>query len=317
MPGFCTECGKKRKLNNDRICTPCVNKSAPAATDTVGIIGAAAAPDPPPPPPTCDVDDEETLNNVKFGSLKSWLNATFAHHVTQLDERLSREIGAVKDDLQTTKTSLDQTNAEIAKLKKELTDYKKATNEKVVGLDTRVKTLDTDAKKQKIISENNLKYLINLDRNERRRNVIIFGVPEQDLTIEDVTVGTDQKKCELILNYIGVPAVIDEVREMFRLGKPVEDKVRPIKLKLNSSDDVTSILDCKGELNKLPQTIYIKPDKSKSEVTEYQRMGKRKKELEEQYPVPEGARPRVVLDKGVLTLDGTTVDEFKPVQSLF
>ena len=46
-------------------------------------------------------------------------------------------------------------------------------------------------------------------------------------------------------------------------------------------------------------------------------MGKRKQELLQQYPVDEGAPSRVVLDKGVLKLDGVVVDEFKAVQTLF
>ena len=35
-------------------------------------------------------------------------------------------------------------------------------------------------KNTKVTSENNLKYLINLDRNTRKRNVILFSVPEHD-----------------------------------------------------------------------------------------------------------------------------------------
>ena len=46
-------------------------------------------------------------------------------------------------------------------------------------------------------------------------------------------------------------------------------------------------------------------------------MGKRKAELLEQYPTEDGADPRVTLEKGVLKLDGTEIDRYKPVQSLF
>ena len=64
-------------------------------------------------------------------------------------------------------------------------------------------------------------------------------------------------------------------------------------------------------------TIYIKPDKTKSEVAEYRRLGQRKIDLEKDYPVATGDDPRVVLEKGVLKVDGVKVDEFKSVQSLF
>ena len=46
-------------------------------------------------------------------------------------------------------------------------------------------------------------------------------------------------------------------------------------------------------------------------------MGQRKTELQADYPVGEGDEQRVVLEKGVLKVDGVKVDEFKSVQSLF
>ena len=317
---FCSKCGKKdtrnRTINEStKICSDC-EPVANASNDQQ--TADAAAPFPPPPtPPACNVDDDETLNNVKFGSLKKWLNETLSYHVAQIDDRLTREIGAVKEDLQNTNKALGETTSEVTKLKKELADVKKTTGDNVAGLDKRTKDLEAEMKKHKTVSENNLKYLINLDRNDRRKNVILFGIPEVDLTIGSEVASTDQEKCELILGYIGVP-IMEKVRELFRLGKASEGKVRPIKLKFSSSEDATLILTEKSKLNDLDgHTIYIKPDKTKAEVTEFQRMGKRKQELLQQYPVDEGLPSRVVLDKGVLKLDGVVVDEFKAVQTLF
>ena len=259
------------------------------------------------------------LANVKFGCLKKWFNETLAYHVAQMDDRLTKEIGAMKEDLQTTKAALEDTNSEITKVKKDLAEVKRSTQENVTGLDNRVKNLEADTKKEKMVSDNNLKYLINLDRNDRRKNVIMFGVPEDgvNLTIGDTTAISDDDKCKLLLEYIGAP-IIEKVMEMFRLGKATEGKVRPIKLKLLSSDDVTAIFDVKEKLKDLnDHTIYMKPDKTKAEVAEFRRIGERKKELIEQYPVPQGEPARVVLAKGVLSLDDVKVDEYKPVQSLF
>ena len=109
-----------------------------------------------PPPPPCDVDDEETLNNVKFGSLKNWLNATFAHHVSQLDERLTKEIGTIKEDLQNTKESLETTTADVTKLKQELSELKKSTSKGVTDLENRTKVSEAESKKHKTVSDNNL-----------------------------------------------------------------------------------------------------------------------------------------------------------------
>ena len=65
------------------------------------------------------------------------------------------------------------------------------------------------------------------------------------------------------------------------------------------------------------QTIFIKPDKSKSENAEFKRVGDKKKELLKKYPNVEGQPARVVLKKGVLTLDGVEVTRYTPIQTLF
>ena len=177
--------------------------------------------------------------------------------------------------------------------------------------------MSIEVNRLKAVGQNNLKYLVNLDRNIRREHIIIFGVPEEgtDLEANDVTAKTDVEKCDFILRHIEVP--MDNVHP-FRLGQPTAGKVRPIKLKCTSSSIVGPILKASKKLKDLPnQTIYIKPDKTKAEVTEYQRLGKRKAELLLQYPVAEGEEQRVVLEKGILKVDGVQVDEFKSSQSLF
>ena len=317
---YCTRCGKKDTRNRivneiTKICSVC----EPAHPDQHPSTSTVSDEEQLLQPPSCDVDDNETLDNIRFGTLKKWLNDTFTYHVAQMDERLTREIGAVKAELQTTKSALDVTTKDVTDLKNDISDFRKTTNDGITNAVTRVSNMEAEMKKQKTVSDNNLKYLINLDRNERRRNVILFGVPEEnnELKIVDNTAVSDREKIELILNYMGVPTV-QNMTEFFRLGKPSDEKVRPMKLKLKSSEDATEILNAKSKLNDLEElTIYFKPDKTKAEVAEFQRIGKRKQELLQKYPVEGGAPTRVVLEKGVLKVDGKKVDEFEPVQSLF
>ena len=63
--------------------------------------------------------------------------------------------------------------------------------------------------------------------------------------------------------------------------------------------------------------IYVKPDKTKSEQTEFQRLGKKKEELLLKYPTVDENNPRVTLKKGSLQVDGVEVDKYEPVQTLF
>ena len=231
-----------------------------------------------------DVDDNETLNNISFGTLKSWFTSALNDHAEKIDERLTKELGNVKKDLDQTKLKVDKNSSELEKLKKEMSELKTSTKNSLGKLENQTKNLETESKKQKTVCENNLKYLVNLDRNVRRENIIIFGVPEDgvEVQIEQEKAKTDEEKCSAILEYIGTP-IFDQAKGMFRLGKPVNGKVWPIKIRLPSSDTASSVLKESKKLKNLnDQKIYIKPDKTKAEVAEYQRLGKRKAELDEQ-----------------------------------
>ena len=309
MP-FCRECGKKgtksRFIEQETgVCHEC---SPPPDDDThtSTIEGASASAIAPP-----QVNDNETLDNVTFGALKAWLTFTNNNLVAQVEQRLTNEINGVKEELEETKKN-------VTKLEKELKECKKST-EKVATMENKIKKLEESSSKQKTVGENNLKYLINLDRNDRRQNVVIFGVPEDgtDLNINETMSNTDEEKFHAILEFIGAH-VQNDISATFRLGKPSVGKVRPIKAKCSSSSTASVILKEAKKLKNLPNfTIYIKADKTKGEVEEYRRLGKRKTELLEEYPVDNEENPRVVLEKGVLLLDGVKVDEFKSVQSLF
>ena len=311
MPAnFCRECGKKgtarRAINQQTaVCNEC---TTPAVEQ---VEGATAAPVGPP-----QVNDTETLNNVTFGALKEWLTYTNNNLVAQVEQRLTNDINSVRSELEETKKS-------VTKLENELKECKKSTD-KISTIENKVKNLEESSSKQKSVGDNNLRYLINLDRNDRRQNIVIFGVPETgtDLITNGSVTNTDEEKVNAILTFIGAP-VHNEISSIFRLGKPSEDseKVRPIKAKCSSSATATVILKNAKKLKDLQNfTVYIKPDKTKSEVEEYRRLGKRKEELLEEYPVDEddeNAVPRVVLEKGILKVDGIKMDEFKSIQSLF
>ena len=311
MPAnFCRLCGKKPTARGrviDQVTAVCNECSAAGPTN--GPVVPAVV-DPP------QVNDTETLSNVTFGALKEWLTYTNNNLVAQVEQRLTEDINKVR-------TELEDTKSNVSKLQKELEKCKKSTD-KVATIENRVKKLEESSSKQKTVGDNNLKYLINLDRNNRRKNVVIFGVPENgtDLNMNGSLTKTDEEKVDAILSFIGTH-VQNEISSSFRLGKPSEDteKVRPIKAKCSSSATATEILKAAKKLKDLQNfTIYIKPDKTKSEVEEYRRLGKRKAELMEEYPVDEDdeeAEPRVVLEKGVLKVDGIKMDEFKSVQSLF
>ena len=299
---FCAICGKKPTSKRS------INQSTSRCTDCAPVQTSALSTSHTVEPP--QVDDSETLDNVTFGALKAWLTHTNNDLVSQVEQRLTNNINNVRKEL-------EESNKKVEKLEKELKEVKKST-EKIPTIEDKVKKLEETSGKQKTVGDNNLKYLINLDRNDRRQNVVIFGVPEDgtDLETNGTLSTTEKDKVDALLDFIGAPA---ETSSFFRLGKPGDDdKIRPIKIKCSSSAIATAILKEAKKLKDLENhTIYIKPDKTKSEVAEYRRLGQRKIELEKDYPVSDGDDARVVLEKGVLKVDGVKVDEFKSVQSLF
>ena len=67
-------------------------------------------------------------------------------------------------------------------------------------------------------SDDNLKYLINLDRNKRRHNTVCFGIPEDEtLDIGGQSYNSDFEKVDGLLAFIGVNTT--NITDMFSLGK--------------------------------------------------------------------------------------------------
>ena len=317
---FCKNCGKKPLTNGKRIInqlTATCNECAPNNDDETSLNHSINEDE---GNSNHNIDDNETLNNVTFGALKAWLTETNNSLVSQLERKLTAEITKVKEDLETTKTTVSDTKTDLDKLQKEFTKFKTACNTSIKQSDERCKKLEDESKRLKTVSDNNLKYLINSDRNHRRQNIVVMGVPEigSNMEVNGVVCVSDMEKCKGVLDFIETP-IFEELKEQFRLGKTITPgKPRPIKLICASSAAASNVLKASKKLKDLPdQTIYIKPDKTKSEIAEYQRLGKHKKELEETYPVHENGNKRVILEKGVLKVDGVQVDEFKSIQSLF
>ena len=225
----------------------------------------------------------------------------------------------VKEEM---KVELGDIKKDASELKKEVAKNKQSVascSSRVDRVDEAITKLQDEQKQDSSISKNNLKYLINLDRNVRRQNILIFGVPEGDLEIDGNTAATDNEKCELLFGVMNIREVCrNAIKEMFRFGK-LDDanpgKCRPIKVRFISSAPATAALNAKQKLNDLVgHTIYIKPDKTKAEQEEFKRIGKRKTDVLQEY---NNDAERVKLTKGVLYVDGVEVDRYKSVQTLF
>ena len=288
----CVLCGKpetkSRNIDAQYICDEC-RKNVPSIQEF-------------------NIEDTSNLAEINFGTFKSWLTGTlqlaFQEQFKKYVENLQAENQAVKNDLATVKQDLKAEKNKVAEQKKTITDLQTEVNE------LRQTVKDTT------------KYLVNVDRNSRQHNAVIFGVSENDLQLkrtndaEAVVARNDSEKVYEILKIVGFE---DEVKQHIRLGKKGNgDRPRPIKLIFHSPAEAASVISNSSKLKDVvDEIIFIKPDKTKKENDEFKRVGDKKRELLEQYPTMPGTDPRVVLKKGVLTLDGAEVTRYQPVQTLF
>ena len=304
-PKFCCNCSKKATRTRTidpttAVCNECLanNNMASGGDEAPGTGDDYST-----------ISDDTVLSDIRFGDLKNWFRHELRSNVKQIvKEELKTELDAVRKTVKDVTAVANQNKQSIG-----------ANVKKIDSITDKFNTLDKDHKEVEAMSKNNLKYLINLDRNERRQNVIFFGVPEDELTIGNVTADTDLKKCNALFQVMNVEEVCRvAVKEVFRLGVIPEgdtEKRRPLKVKFTSSKPASDVLKAGKELKNLEgENIYVKPDKTKGEQDEFKRIGNRKTELLAEYS---DDTERVKLSKGVLYVDGIEVDRYKSVQTLF
>ena len=288
----CSDCKKdctKRVLDaNTKLCPECLQKHNQLNANVV------------------EFGDDDSLGDIKFTDFKSWLTRelhVFYKNVVQ--EEVDKRIKPLND--------------ELTKLRKELTKTRESLNTSenaVTVLKDNVKTIKEKLDGVQNISNNHLKYLINHDRDKRKYGFLIMGLDEQTaLNINDNLAVSDDEKVGLISHYL-LPEKSINVKDMFRLGIAGEN-IRPLKVLLEDKESVFALLKASKNLKDLKTTIYIKPDRTKSERAESDRLYKKFKKAGEDYPSDNPDQPRVTLAKGVLTVDGTEIDRYKSPQSLF
>ena len=296
----CQQCKKgasRNRILTDGVCSDC---------NTPIQVDYANAP--------CSIDGK--VGDVKFKDFVEWIGNVFMKCVQEsLSVKIAeccKEIDSLKDEVKKLRGDLKSSNKEIDKLKDD------------------VKAIKEEREKEKKTVSDNCRYLINHDRSVRQRNVLMFGIPDNDsITLFEEGVDSDQQAAKIILEKIGLNDI--NILEAFRLGKKNEGDpstmedgrpvCRPLKVCLGSSITARSVIAESHKLKNLLDgtglNIYIKPDKTKAEREEYTRLGKKKTELLLRHPTNEGEDPRVVLKGGKLLVDNVEVDSYKTPQSLF
>ena len=205
---------QKRKLDQNNICTECRDEEKEETFNQANI------------------DDSKPMGDITFGEFRSWFKGEL--------NALVRKV--VQEELQETRFELEKLQKDHKELKTRVTQFESRFEEKAKKIEKDISENTENFKKLNTVTNNNLKYLINFDRDRRKHNLVLFGVKEDEpLEINDTTATTDVQKTKLLLvDFLQCPDV--KIVDMFRLGKEVSDKPRPIKLTFATKNMAFSLL---------------------------------------------------------------------------
>lgn len=102
-------------------------------------------------------------------------------------------------------------------------------------------------------SQDQEKRLSILEKQIRVRNIIFFGVEEGERTYYEL----EQKLLKIITDKMGIPCERNEIEIARRMGRRVDNKIRPINVTLTTFGKKIAILKSKKSLD---EAIYVKED---------------------------------------------------------
>ncbi|CAH1115234.1 unnamed protein product [Psylliodes chrysocephalus] len=117
------------------------------------------------------------------------------------------------------------------------------------------------------------------ERNKRKRNIILFGVPEQDqvLSTEDRS-ENDKTEVKSIIKYIDRSIDLKHLKPI-RLGRFSDSRNRPMKITMEEETDVVSLIKQASSLkNGKYKHVSISFDRTKRQIDYYRQL---KMELDE------------------------------------
>ena len=152
----------------------------------------------------------------------------------------------LEEDLKKMKVQLTSVDSEITNFKGEIKEVKTLATSTDVKLETAVEAKLVESLDQHLVSrvDNKVKDMQEtLDIERRKINLIFHGIKESgQQAISENEKHPDEIMIEEVLKYglkLNAGRQIDEVS---RIGKPVEGKIRPVKVKVKSMDSKIEIL---------------------------------------------------------------------------
>ena len=194
---------------------------------------------------------------------------------------------------------------EIKSLKESAEEIEKQKGE-IVLLKSRCDENEETIEALKSIVAKQQKSLCDKDSEIREKNIIISGISESDIQVEDQRYTSDDEKVKALFGVLGTP--IPQGFTIQRLGKPNERYARAIKLNVVDKSNRNTIIKKSRELKEAAEPwkkVYINHDLHPAMVEENKRLRKKKKALQS---LEENKEKEIKIEKGELKVDGEVVD---------
>lgn len=212
-----------------------------------------------------------------------------------------------QDTLQVITQQLTTLRTEITALKDTFTSPESAINKRITELQEQVN-------KQAEIITKQQRFLENIDRKERECNLVLYGVPDENVSLDGST--TDDRKIHKIWEETGAS---NEVRAVRRLGNRNSEantgrdrRYRVMLVTLASREDRDDVLNKAKRLKEgtdMYKKIYIKKDVHPSVREEWKRLREAEKK-EKEKPENVGCNIYFNARERKLYKDGVVIDSW-------
>ena len=246
---------------------------------------------------------QSTQSSVSSGITAENINGLMQKPISEL---------TVADIIQINRISNDPIQRQLNSIESEL-------KQKIQTLDNRVNILELN--KSAVEEENAIlrstisniqKSLNRIDSDARNKNIVITGLPEEDIRIgENQVVRNDEEKIKWILR-LTENSYFDNKQEPFnasRLGEPKPGYNRVLKVVLPSIDERNEFLKNSIKMKEAPEPwskVYIKKDQHPVYLNENNRLRKKAAELRKKQG---NEQKDIKIQDGKLMMDNVVIDQ--------
>ena len=298
----CVKCPKTQaKLNVGDLCVTCFKKESDTSTasnkEPIAISEIAGI-------PLADIENLPSLthDNLDQPMTAGMMLKMFSDIIKPIHDKLNDHEKRIFQ-LETKSESADES---ITKVESKQTTLE----QKLTASETKIKHLETANEKLKTVVTKQQYHISLQDKNARQKNVVIAGLTEDKLKDENSNeiASSDEEKVRVVLEALGLEDIIfNHCRRTGNKDQGPQDRPRFLIIEFQKQSDRNKVRAAAHLLTNFPhlKNLRIKADLNKAEREEYKRLYEVKDKLAADNPNAD-----VIIEKGLLKMDGVQVDKF-------